>query len=421
MDAFKLKQTFLDQKGDFNRRRFLIERDIDLTPYLKTQQVVITSGVRRCGKSSLLFLIKEKLQLQEQEYLYFNFDDERIIHDPALLEQIYLLHLEMHQTDPVFFFDEIQNVPAWERFVNRMHEKGLKLFVTGSNATLLSSEIATSLTGRNKTINLYPFSFAEFLRLKEKSYPLAAMSSEQISLLQSDLNDYLRLGGFPVVILENDLDWINQYFQDILYRDIIARYRITQINELKQMALFLASNVAKLFSYATLQKLSGLKSTQSVKTYVDFLEQSYLFSYLKKFDFSVKKQIMNSRKVYSVDPAFCNRLGFAFSDNLGRVLENVVYLQLLRQGKQVFYHLGKRECDFVIQEGVQITQAIQVVYELNDHNVQRETEGLLEAMHTYGLTQALLITKNPSGALRKPLPKNIQVMQAWQWLLAPVA
>ena len=416
MTNHQLKEILADQKESFNRTRDLIDRDVELNPFLATSQVVVITGIRRCGKSSLLYLIKQRLQLDDAEYCYLNLDDERLILSNELLNQVYLLHVEMHRKEPVFFFDEIQNVPAWERFVNRMYEKGLKLFLTGSNATLLSSEIASSLTGRNKTMELFPFSFAEYLRFTHKHFDLDNLTSKNKSLLRGALQDYSRLGGFPLVIREEDLDLINNYFQDILYRDIVARYRITQVNEIKQMALYLASNTGKLFSYATLQKVAGIKSTQSVKSYVDHLQESYLFYYLKKFDYSVRKQMMNSRKAYVADPALSNRLGFSFSANTGRVLENMVLLQLLRQGCEVYYHKEKRECDFVVKEGLHITAAIQVCDSLHLENYQREWEGLSEAMEAYGLGKGLIIT-NHASLPQGLLPENIQVVEACEWLL----
>lgn len=417
MQSDFLKQLLLDQKDNFNRKRQLIERDLDLTPYLKTRQVVVITGVRRCGKSSLMYLIKEKLELDDDAYCYVNVDDERLIPQTSLLDEVYLAHVALYKSDPVFFFDEIQNVPNWEKFVNRMYEKGLKIFVTGSNANLLSSEIATSLTGRNKTITLFPFSFGEYLKYLGKSTVVNRLTSVATSRIEADFQEYLKFGGFPLVVQENDLELINNYFQDILYRDIIARYRISQVNELKHIALFLASNTAKLFSFSTLQRISGVKSTNSVKSYLDYLEQSYLFFYLKKFDYSVKKQIMNSRKVYAIDPAVCNRLGFRFSENKGRVLETIIFLQLLRMKQEVFYHSGKKECDFIIQEGLSIKTAIQVVYELNDLNIKREVDGLNEAIELYNLSKGYLIILD-NQVKNGVIPERIEVISAWKWLLA---
>jgi predicted AAA+ superfamily ATPase len=178
----------------------------------------------------------------------------------------------------------------------------------------------------------------------------------------NDLQLYLETGGFPLVVKENDLEIAHDLFQDILYRDIVTRFKLSNVEEIKQIGLFMASNVAKLFSYATLQQISGAKSLSSIKDYLHYYEASYLFSYLKKFDFSVKKQIMNSRKAYTVDNAIATRLGFRFSGNNGRLLENCIYIELKRRGKEIYYFSQKHECDFLVKENLHITEAIQVVY-----------------------------------------------------------
>ena len=405
-----------DQKDVFNSRKHLIHRDIEMEKYISTSQVVIISGIRRCGKSSLMFLIKEKMNLKDSDYCYFNFDDERIIADISILDNIYNLHLEVYGKEPVLFLDEIQNIGNWEKFVNRMYEQGIKVFVTGSNAKLLSSEISTSLTGRNKSIELYPFSFSEYLRFIGNNYNLNHLNSKSKALLLKDFNNYFETGGFPLVVKENDTELINAYFKDILYRDIISRYRLTQVNEIKQIGLYFASNIGKLFSYSTLQEISGVKSLSSIKDYLFYYEQSYLFFYLKKFDYSVKKQIMNPKKVYTIDPAFAHRLGFNFSANKGRILENIVYLELLRRGKEVYYHSGKKECDFVIKEGLKVVEAIQVAYQVNINNHEREYEGLQEAMLTYNLKEGLVLNFNSEESFI-PTNDGIKVIPVWEWLL----
>lgn len=418
MHKERLREILFDQNEVFNQQKHhLIDREIELTNYINTSQVIIISGIRRCGKSSLLYLIKEKMKLDETAYCYFNFDDERIIPEITILEQVYNLHLEIHGKEPVLFFDEIQNINNWEKFVNRMYEKGTKLFVTGSNAKLLSSEISTSLTGRNKVLELFPFSFREYLSFKGKTYDQERLTSKQKALIQKDFNHYMETGGFPLVVKENDLELINSYFQDILYRDIVSRYRLSQVNEIKQIGLFFASNTAKLFSYATLQQISGVKSLSSIKDYLGYYEQSFLFFYLKKFDFSVKKQIMNPKKVYTIDPAISNRLGFNFSQNKGRVLENIVFIELLRRGKEIYYHAGKNECDFLVKEGVNITEAIQVTWVTDQSNLSREYEGLQEAMQNYKLKRGLLITYDTEPAFTN-LNRHIETIPVWKWLLA---
>jgi len=416
MDKSRLKEIMFDQKDVFNSKKHLISRDINLEKHITSKQVIIISGIRRCGKSSLLFLIKKKMNLDDSEYCYFNFDDERIIADISLPEKIYNIHIEVYGKEPVLFLDEIQNIRGWEKFVNRMYEQGTKIFVTGSNANLLSSEISTSLTGRNKVIELFPFSFSEYLRYAGKKFDLLKLTSKSKSLLIKEFNYYFEKGGFPLVVKENDIELINSYFRDILYRDIISRYRLTQVNEIKQIGLYFAANVGKLFSYATLQKISGVKSLSSIKDYLYYYSQSYLFFYLRKFDYSLKKQIMNPKKVFTIDTGFANRIGFNFSENKGRILENIVFLELLRRGKDIYYHSAKYECDFVIKEGLEIVEAIQVSYLIDVNNEQREYAGLHETIQTFKLQKALLLTYDTETTIR--LNKaEITVMPVWKWLI----
>lgn len=416
MDKRSLQEILTDQKESFQNKTGLIKRDVNLGAYLNTAQVVVIAGVRRCGKSSLMVLIREALGLNESEYCYCNFDDERIAPYPTLLNDVYALHLEMHRSEPVFFLDEIQGVPGWEKFVNRMYEQGRKIFVTGSNATLLSSEISTSLTGRNKVLELYPFSFSEYLQLEGKTYPRGPLSVKQRSLLLNDLNTYLETGGFPLVVKEKDPEIAHSLFQDILYRDIVVRYKLSNVEEVRQIALYLASNIGKLFSYATLQSVSGLKSLSSVKNYLQYYEASYLYYYLKKFDFSVKKQILNSRKVFAVDNAIPGRLGFRFSENKGRLLENAVFIELRRRGCELFYFSNKYECDFLVKENIHITEAIKVTLGLTANNIHRELGGLTEAMQTYKTPRGTLIVLD-EVKLAVDLPQGVTVIPAYEWLM----
>ncbi|MBN2766774.1 MAG: ATP-binding protein [Paludibacteraceae bacterium] len=417
MDKRHLQEVLIDQKAIFQNKTGIIDRDLLLDRYLNTSQVVVITGIRRCGKSSLLFLLKQALVLSESDYCYCNFDDERIVPYPNLLNDIYTLHIELYRNEPVFFFDEIQEVPGWEKFVNRMYEQGRKVFITGSNATMLSSEISSSLTGRSKVLELFPFSFSEYLRFEGKYYPPERLSVKQKSLLINDLSAYLESGGFPLVVKEKDAEIAHSLFQDILYRDIVVRYKLSNVEEVKQIALYLASNTSKLFSYATLQSVSGLKSLSSVKNYLQYFESSYLFYYLKKFDYSVKKQIMNSRKVFAVDNAIPNRLGFRFSENKGRLLENMVFIALKRRACEIFYYSGKFECDFLLKENLLITEAIQVTYTLNAENFARETGGLREVMEVFGVEKATLIVFD-DNKFNAELAAEISIVPAYEWFLA---
>jgi len=416
MNKERLKEIMLDQKEVFADKSDLIERDIPLDTYIKTSQMVVVTGVRRCGKSSLLFLIRQRMQLSDADYCYFNFDDERIIPESSLPESIDNLHREQYGKEAILFFDEIQNVKGWEKFVNRIYEQGRKIFITGSNASMLSSEIATSLTGRNKTLELLPFSFNEYLRYKKVVFDINKLSTKDKTRIISAFNSFLTKGGFPLVIKEDDLEILDAYFKDILYRDIIARYRLSRVDEIKQIGLYFLANNSKIFSYSTLQKISGVKSLSSVKNYLHYYAQSYLFFYSKKFDFSVKKQTLNPKKVYSVDQGFIHRIGFSFSADKGRVLENIVFLELLRRKKEIYYYSGKRECDFVIKKGLKIVKAIQVCYSLNDENKKREVTGLVDACKTHKLKNGLILTYDQEDNFQKDGVK-IEVKPVWKWLL----
>jgi hypothetical protein len=415
MNKDRIKEILFDQKEVFEAKKNLIFRDINLNNYISSKQVIVITGVRRCGKSSLLFLIKQKMELAESDYCYFNFDDERFVAETDILDKLLSIHREIYGKNPVLFFDEIQNVTNWEKFINRVYEQDIKVFITGSNAKLVSSEIATSLTGRNLNIELLPFSFKEILNFKAIDYNLNKLSSTTKSLIVGSFEQFMIQGGFPLMVKENNPEILNQYFQDILYRDIVARYRLSQVDELRQMAIYFFANASKLFSYSTLQKITGIKSLSTIKNYLGFYNQSYLFFYLQKFDFSVKKQLMNSRKAYSIDQGLNNRIGFNFSENKGRILENIVFIELKRRKVEFFYYSGKNECDFVIMQGTQIKQAIQVTYLISHENIEREVNGLLEVKDKYNITDLMMLMYDDE--LQLTIADEIQIMPVWKWLL----
>lgn len=265
---------------------------------------------------------------------------------------------------------------------------------------------------------MFPFSFLEYLRLKASSISLTRMTSAQKALVKHHAQGYLQMGGFPLILKEDNLDILSDYFRDILYRDIIARYGLSRTEEIRQLAIFLASHVGKRFSYRTLLTVSGLKSTHSVKDYLDYFRQSYLFYTVKKFDYSIKKQNANPQKVYAVDSAFANKLGFRFTEDRGRLLENVIYIELLRRKKEVFYHSdGGAECDFIVREGIKVTAALQVCWTLHHENLNRELGGLQSALSTYDLDRGLLIVWEAPHQRLAALPEGIDLILASDWLV----
>jgi uncharacterized protein len=412
MEKEKLRRIMADQKQDFLRQKDLIDRDIMMSKILKTKQIVLISGIRRCGKSSLLRIIHNKLN---QDFLYFNFDDERIINFSSDdFNTLFEIFLESNPKNYIFYFDEIQNIKGWEKFLNRMYEKGIKIFVTGSNAKLLSSEIATALTGRNVVVYLTPFSFKEFLSFKKIN--LKYQTTLDHARLMRAFQDYLLLGGFPLIIKENDPSLIREYYSDIFYRDIVARYKIQNVEGLKILANYLISSSGRNISYSNMAQVSGISSKSLVKKYLDYFLNFYLFLEIRKFDYSYKKQVLNPRKFYASDIGFLNEIGFKNSKNKGAVLENLVLINLMDYNKEIFYFKGKKECDFLIKEGLNITKAIQVTYELNEDNKKREINGLLEALKSYKLDSGLILTYEQEDELIID-NKKILINPVWKWLL----
>jgi len=430
MEKEKLKELIIEHKGKFLKKTELVKREVqkDIAPLLNQREIIIITGVRRGGKSSLMRLMAddlvEKYNVLQDNILYLNFEDERFtnfsIYD---FEQVYEIFLELYHPDgkKYFFLDEIQNIKGWEKWVNRLYEfEDLKIFVTGSNATLLSSEIATALTGRNRQLIVYPFSFNEFLTLRnytiaEKDFYLREKRVE----IKKLFDEYFNLGGFPEILKIRDNTLLEQYLKDIIYRDVIARYSIRNIKEIKELALFLASNIGTIQSYNNLREVINVKSLNTIKNYLEMLENVFLFFKVDLFSYSVKKQIYNPSKIYSVDSALSNALAFKFSENIGHIYENMVFIELKRRNKEVFYWKSKRgrEVDFVIKRGLKIDEAIQVCFSLTDKRTRnRELESLLSARNELSVDNLVLITEDEKGE-EVIDGATVRIIPLWRWLL----
>ena len=415
MEKNKLKEVLQDQQGLFDKADDLIERDISLKDYMKGNEIVIITGIRRCGKSSLLKIISKKLN---EKFVYMNFDDIRLTDFKVEnFEDIEEIVSEIYgiKTNVIYLLDEIQNVPFWERWVNNLYAKKIKVFVTGSNSSLLSSEISTFLTGRNKVIKLYPFSFREFLLFKKIKTDY--QTTDERRAVSQTFNEYFEKGGFPLVIINDDLTLSKQYFEDILNKDIIKRYNIKKVKELKDLILYLFSNVSKTYSYSTLKQVSSIKSLSMINNYIEYLKNVFVASTINKFDYSIKKQKVSSSKFYVLDNSFLKTVAFNFSENAGKRLENLVFIELVRRGNEIYYHAKKNECDFIIKEGLKITKAIQVCLILdNVVTKKREADGLIEAMKEYKIKEGLILTLNKEEELVVE-GKKIIIKPVWKWLL----
>jgi len=384
---------------------------------VEDDSVVVISGIRRCGKSTLLQAIRAKNK--EQDY-YLNFDDERLIHFKVEDFQLLLeLFGERYGKQKTFYFDEIQNITGWERFVRRLHDYGNKVYITGSNASMLSKELGTHLTGRYQQIELYPFSFLEYLKLNEIDiHVLDHFNTDDKVVIKAAFNDYFKSGGFPAFLKSKNTEYLKSLYESVLYRDVMVRNGITSEQELLELMFFVTSNTSKLISYNSLAKVIGVKNATTVKQYLGYLQDAYMLSLVPKYDVSVKKQLHNPKKVYGIDLGLMRQLSFQHSDDQGRLLENLVFLELKRQTKTVYYHHNKLECDFVIKEKNSITQAIQICWTMHDNKTkQREINGLLDAMTTYQLKEGLILTEDESDGLVID-DKKITVMPVWSWLLS---
>ena len=415
MEKNKLKEVLRDQQDLFDKLNGLIEREVSLNDYMKGNEIIVITGIRRCGKSSLLKIISKKLK---EKFVYMNFDDIRLTDFKVEnFEDIEDIVSERYgiKTNVIFLLDEIQNVPFWERWVNNLYTKRIKVFVTGSNSSLLSSEISTFLTGRNKVIKLYPFSFKEFLLVKK--IKIDYQTTDERRAISQAFNYYFENGGFPLVIINDDLSLSKQYFEDILNKDIIKRYNLKKIKELNNLILYLFSNVSKTYSYSTLKQVSGIKSLSMINNYIGYLKNVFVASTINKFDYSIKKQKVSSSKFYVLDNSFLKTVAFNFSENAGKRLENLVFIELVRDGNEVYYHAKNNECDFIIKEGLKITKAIQICLVLdNAVTKKREVDGLIEALKEYRLKEGLILTldKEEEFILKD---KKIIIKPVWKWLL----
>ena len=434
MEKEKLKELIIGHKESFLSRDGLVRREIQdkIIDYIPQREILIITGVRRSGKSSLMKLLCDDIlkneDVLESNILYLNFEDERFVSFTLKdFEPLYETFLEFE--NPIgriyLFLDEIQNIHGWEKWLNRLYEfENVKVFVTGSNATLLSSEISTALTGRNRQIVTWPFSFREFLTLKGVLIDAKSLYRRQTKVdIKRAFGEYLELGGFPEVLKIGDPTLLEQYYKDIIYRDVIARYGIKNIKEIKELTLFLAANPGTVQSYKNMQKMIGVRSQNTVKNYLEALNDVYLFLSMDLFDYSLKRQIYNPSKVYCIDSAMSNSISFKFSRNIGHIYENIVFLELMRRNKEIYYWKSKKggKIDFVVKQGLNITEAIQVCYSLeNERTRQREIQTLIEVKDELKAGRLTVITDDEESTV--PFDSShghdkINILPLWKWLL----
>lgn len=409
--ATQLEEVVRSQKDVFLSRDAGIKREVDAPRYRKSGQIVVISGIRRSGKSTLLRQFSDAYET----FHYINFDDDRLL--DFSVEDFSTLVLICEKTSPgtkVIFIDEIQNIPGWERFVRRIHDEGWKVYLTGSNANLLSAELGTHLTGRYIKITLFPFSFKEVLRFR--SVPADGITSQKKAAILAEFDRYLMGGGFPEYLKYQDPEYLKRTYEDILFRDIIGRNGIREVKPFRQLARYLFTNIGNPASYNALKKVLGFKSAASVRDYVGFLEEAYLVFELFKYDYSLKKQYVNDKKLYCIDNGMRNAVAFRFSGDQGRLLENLVFIELLRRDMTIYFFKNENECDFILEDRGAVTAAIQVCYEITQENRDRELAGLLEAMNTLAIREGIILTYHQEESFVHD-GHRIRAVPVWKWLL----
>lgn len=414
MNKTILKEIASEQAMNFKSKKNIIQRALPEN-FIKNKKISIISGVRRSGKSTLL----KQISVNFKSFHYFNFEDERLLaFDKNDFNPLLEVLMEINGEQKVIFFDEIQYIIGWEKFVSRLFSLDYKIFITGSSANLLSKELGTALTGRHIKLELYPFSFKEFLKYHNyNDYNLDLTTNR--AKLKRFFKQYLEIGGLPEVMISQDRSELKQLYQDLLIKDIILRFKIRETKSFRELALYLISNISSPLSFNRLKTILDFKSVSTVKNYVEYLEEAYLIFSVFRYDFSVKKQLVANRKIYGIDLAMINEVAFSFSQNKGQNLENLVYLELKRLNYSIYYYQEKLECDFLVYYKGKIIQAIQVVDKLTVNNKKREVAGLLAAMEKHKLTEGFILTNDYSG-IENIEGKKIICEPVWRWLLKKI-
>lgn len=411
-----IKNVLVEQREGLLRRKYGVKRDVlsRIDEKKKLPHVVVLTGMRRVGKSTLLRqIIKE--HYNDDDFYYINFEDERLFNFPVNeVNRLYESLIELFGKKKVFFIDEIQNLDNFEVFVRRFYEDGFKFYITGSSASLLSKELGTKLTGRHVDIVVKPFSFLEFLKLKKFEFDRGEIYRSDVKIkIKSYFDEYLVRGGMPEYLIYGDLEILDRVYEDILLKDVAVRYGIDNIRQLRELYQYLVTNFANRFSFNTLKKIINLGSVNTIKKYISYLEDTYFAKTINKFDFSLKKQLVNDKKLYVVDNGFISVISNRLTKDKGWLLENLVFNLL---GDNVYYYRNGYECDFLVVKNKKVTKAIQVCFELNEKNRAREFGGLIETLKQFNLKEGLVLTYNREDELELE-NKRIKIVPIWRWIL----
>jgi uncharacterized protein len=417
-----IKKVIFQQKEE---RDNLIKQDyisrfnqLVASDYLASGLIKLITGPRRAGKSVMALQL-----LQGQNYAYLNFDDDLLLHhfdENSVNEALN----EIFPGYAYLLLDEIQNLPEWELWVSKLYRRGTNLVITGSNARLLSGELATSLTGRFINIYVYPFSFKEYLAYFQTDISRADILEQDKGVLLNKLNNYISNGGFPEVVINPAIskNYLSALFDSVLFKDILKRFKIRQTQQLYDLANFLLANYCNLYSFNQLKNDLNFSSVVTTQKFVRYLEEPYLFLSLTRLDKKIKFQQKSSKKAYVIDNGFIKARSFEMSPNWGRLLENTVFIELIRRnyrtGMELFYYRTRndKEVDFVCRKGHIVEQLIQVCYDISaSKTLKRELDALAEAALELNCNQLKLITWDREDIV---MHNNLQILvyPAWKWL-----
>lgn len=402
------------------RSRQLVEK-IDT----ETKEVIDIIGPRRSGKSSIMKIIIQRLKTKGN-YLYINFEDPYFIdHNiPMVFEELVETYKEYYQSKLTYlFFDEVQNIASWEKAVRKLRDSGeYKIFISGSSSKLLSSELASLLSGRHLSYQLLPLSFTEYLDFGG----ITIQGKKDIILKERALlrhfSEYLEWGGFPAVVLSRKQELLKQYYLDMIQKDIVKRYEIREKAVLDKMGVYLLTNSAKTISVSAMKNLYGI-SHELASTYLEYFKDAFLVFEVPQFSYSVKTQQKALKKIYAVDTGLANTISFRFSEDKGRILETSVFIALKQQGKEMYYYKTRsgKEVDFLIKENNNKVRLLQVAWDIEDEKTRlRETGSLVEVMEEQKVGEGLLLTYDTSEKISVN-GKQIQIQPVYQWLLEQFA
>lgn len=404
------------------KKNELFNRDILKDIIIGGKEIVDLVGPRRSGKSSILKLLIKRFNLNDN-FLYINFEDPFFIenNEPQIIEEIISVFREYFNKNLRYiFFDEIQEIEQWEKALRKLRDsEDFKIFITGSSSKLLSKEISSLLTGRHLSFKVFPLSFSEFLAFKGIELGNKRDIILKEKKLLKEFDSYFSIGGFPEVVLSQNRELLKNYFFDILQRDIVARYRIREKDILEKMAVYLLTNSGKILSVESLKKTFNL-SFSAASSYLGYFKDAFFVFDLPQFSYSLKKQSKALKKIYAVDTGFAESVSFKFFEDKGRVLENIVFLELKRKNNEIFYYKTKEglEVDFFIREKAMAKNLIQVSWSLSDPNTkERELKSLFFAMEETKLKNSLILTHADEEETIRNDNKIITILPAWKWLL----